>query len=459
MPQIDSGCVWHVGIALISAVLKKAGHNFDLFEIDNLNDHLKELLKNIRQEQPDIIGISVNSHQFPYARKIAQAIKQNHSTPIFVGGIHTILYPESFEEEKAFDGVCIGEVEEAFLEVINRIEKGEDYFDVKNFWFRKGETIIKNGYRPLIKSLDGLPFPDRSIFRYFKKYGQKQVVPRFIFSRGCPFSCTYCCNHALRKQWTGLGTYLRFLSVDKAIREIKDLKNRYKFKHIKLDDDTFSFNTEWLLRFCNRFAKDFPDTTFECNARPGTIDENTLKILKNSRCNLIKVGVETGNEDLRKKVLNRNISNQDIIDLFDKAKEIGLKTFSFNMVGIPGETKKTIQDTIKLNTRIKPDFMQITIFYPYIGTILGDRCIKEGFISSISADSYMKTSILNLPTISKKEIERAARNFKFDVYKHYDIKKALMVKIEQFQESILSKPLLKSILKTVYNAIFKKNKQ
>lgn len=452
LPQIGSSCVWNVGIASIAAVFKKAGHSFDLFEIDNLKEYLVELLDQIGKNQPDIIGFSVNSHQFSHARKIARQIKKLYSIPVFIGGVHVILSPDFLEKEEMFDGACVGEGEYAFLELAEKIEKGQDYTDTKNFWFRCGKNIIKNEPRRLIENLDELPFPDRSIFRYFKKYGQKGVTPRFIFSRGCPFSCTYCCNHALRRKCAGLGTYLRFRSVNKAIEEIKRLKKQYNFHHIKLDDDTFSYNKKWLVKFCHEFSKNFK-MTFECNVRPGSVDEESLITLKNSGCTLIKVGVEAGNEKLRKSVLNRAISNQVMISLFDKAKSLGLKTFSFNMVGIPGETKETIKDTIDLNARLKPDFMQITVFYPYWGTVLGDLCLKEGFIGKESADSYMETSILNLPTISKKEIEKAAKNFKFNVYRHYDLKKALLVKVEQMKDFIVSKPPLRFFAKAIYRLV------
>jgi radical SAM superfamily enzyme YgiQ (UPF0313 family) len=417
-----------------------------------LEESLAQLLARIKEYQPGLIGISVNSHQFIHAREIAREIKKISSALIVVGGVHVTLFPEALEKEESFDGICIGEGETAFLELANKLQAKEDYFGIKNFWFRRGKEIIKNECAKLIENLDDLPFPDRSIFRYFQT--RKTITPRFIFSRGCPFNCTYCCNHALKRKYAGLGPYLRFRSVDRAIEEIRALKQNYEFSHLKLDDDTFSFNKAWLLEFCNKFPKNF-DMTFECNVRPGSVDEESLIALKKGGCNLIKVGVETGNEELRKNVLNRNISNQETINLFDQAKKIGLKTYSFNMIGIPGETKKSIRETIDLNVHLKPDFMQITIFYPYFGTILGDKCLQEGLIENSSLDSYLEKSILRLSTISKREIEKQAKNFKFNVYKHYDLKKAFSAKQEQLREFISSKFLLSVCLRPLYRLIKK----
>ncbi|MDO8558893.1 MAG: radical SAM protein [bacterium] len=450
-PQVGSAGLWSVGIASMSAVLKKAGHEVDLFEIDDLKQQA-DLLRRIKENQPDAIGISTNSHQFLYARKIARTIKEVCQIPIFVGGVHIILFPNSLEKEEAFDGVCLGEGEEAFLELINKMQKGEDYFNTKNFWFRNDNKIIKNEPMGLVGNLDELPFPDRHIFRYFIKYRQKEIMPRFIFSRGCPFNCTYCCNHALKQKYAGLGKYLRFRSVDKAIEEIRDLKQNYNFRHIKLDDDTFSLNKNWLLEFCDKLPKNF-DMTFECNIRPGSVDDESLAALKAGGCSMIKVGIESGNELLRKEALGRSISNQDIIELFKKAKKLGLKTYSFNIIGIPGETKKSVKEAVDLNVQLRPDFMQVSVFYPYPGTTLGERCQKEGLIRNDSADTYFKKSILELPTISKKEIESAVKNFKFNIYKHYDVKKAVLEKKEQLKDFVVSKPRLRFFARFIYKLV------
>ncbi|MDO8601336.1 MAG: radical SAM protein [bacterium] len=454
-PKINSGAIWQVGIAFLSAVLKEAGHEVELFEMDSL-DQETLLLERIKESRPGVIGISANSHQYPYAKIIAKSIKESFpSLPILLGGVHPTLFPELIEKEEVFDGLCVGEGEEVLLELVNKMSEGRDYFGTKNFWFRQGKNIIKNEPGRLLENLDKLPYPDRSIFQYFKRYKDKEIRPRFIFSRGCPFNCTYCCNHVLKQKYAGSGAYVRFRSVDRAIGEITELRKEYNFHHIKFDDDTFSLDKNRLLEFCGKFPKFFPDLTFECNVRPGTADEEALTALKKANCNLIKMGVETGNETLRKEVLNRQINNRDLIELFETAKKVGLKTCSFNMVGIPGETKKSIQESINLNVRLRPDIMNVTIFYPYLGTILGERCLRDGLIKSDSADSLMKESILQLPTISKKEIEKAARSFRFNVYKHYDIKKAILEKKEQLKNFILTQSLLGPLVKMAHKLMVK----
>ena len=193
--------------------------------------------------------------------------------------------------------------------------------------------------------------------------------------------------------------------------------------------------------------------TFECNVRPGTIDNEGMLALKRGGCVLVKIGVETGNESLRKNVLNRRFSNEDIIRTFKIAKENGIKTFSFNMIGVPGESRETIKETIDLNAEIKPDFMQITIFFPYRGTVLGDLCFQKGYVDKHLEDSYMEKSSLRLPDISRRTIEMAARSFKFRVYWQYDKKKALKELVFRIKMFILSNPVLHLIIRKVYNLV------
>ncbi len=451
LPKINSPTKWIVGLAYMSAILKKAGYQVELLEV-NKKEEIKKVVPLVKLCQPAIIGLSANSHQYTYAKEIAKQIKLNFNIPVFLGGVHAALTPDQIIKDEIFDGVCVGEGEKPFLDLVKRIEEGEDYSDVSNFWFYSSGGFVKNDVGPLVSDLDDLPLPDISIFKFYNQAGQSEIVPRFIFSRGCPFNCTYCCNHVFKKIYAGHGRYLRFRSVDKALDEISSVREKYNFSHFKIDDDTFSLNKDWLIEFCNKYKKKF-DMSFECNIRPGSVDEEILLALKEAGCSLIKIGLETGNEALRKEILGRSITNQNIVGLFQSAKKVGLDTFSFNMIGVPGETKETIKETINLNAQVKPTFMQVTAFYPYLGTLLGQKCIDEGLIGSYRVDSYMEESILSLPNLSAKDIKRAVKNFQFNVYKSYSIGRALLEKKRHLKGFITSKPFLVKIIKPVYKLI------
>lgn len=135
--KINSECQWHVGLAYISAVLKKRGHEVRLLEMSNYQKDKQELLAMIESYRPQIMGLSANSHQFSYIEDLAEAVKKRFDGPIFVGGVHTTLKPEIIEEEINVDGICIGEGELAFLDLVEKIKNRQPYWDSDNFWFKK----------------------------------------------------------------------------------------------------------------------------------------------------------------------------------------------------------------------------------------------------------------------------------------------------------------------------------
>ncbi len=168
-PDIDSNARYEVpiGICLISAILKKAGHETLLFKPEVFSE--TTFLTKVDEFNPNLVGFSVTTHQYKYARDYATALKRYKNIPTVFGGFHPTLAPESVIVDPATDIVCRGEGEFAMLELIEAIEKQKDYRKIPNLWVKKqnGE-IIKNQLRPLIENLDSLPFPDREFINQEK---------------------------------------------------------------------------------------------------------------------------------------------------------------------------------------------------------------------------------------------------------------------------------------------------
>ena len=141
------------------------------------------------------------------------------------------------------------------------------------------------------------------------------------------------------------------------------------------------------------------------------VDKELLKSLKKANCTRINMGVEVGNEQLREEILRRKMSNEQIIQAFDQAHKFGIKTLAYNMIGLPYETPEMIRETINLNKRLVPDNVAIFFFYPYPGTELYEVCRREGFLSDKRSRSYVSESVLELPTISTKQLQRLYTEF------------------------------------------------
>ena len=397
------------GIGSISSVLKKNGHKVSLLHLEKEMSK-KKILTEVESLSPDLVAFSCTTNQYPYVELCSKWIKEMFKIPIICGGVHPTLSPEGVISDENIDMICIGEGEYPMLELANRLETGEDPTSIKNLWVKAEGKLYKNSLRPLIANLDELPFPDRDLFNYaaiIEKLSHKPNHPRIaeiMTGRGCPFNCTYCCNHALRRAYEDCGSYIRRRSVENVLDEIEYLTKRYKINRLYFDDDTFTMNPRWLEDFCDKYSQRF-SLPFSCNAFPTTLNENLVYQLKNAGCERIAVGIESGNEWLRRTVLRREVTNEQIIETFKLVNKAGIQSYSFNIIGLPFETPEMVEDTIKLNSQLAVDVIQVSVFYPYPKTDLYEICRQNGWLSQNEKISYFgESTTLNLPTLTKEQI-------------------------------------------------------
>lgn len=402
-------------IASLSSFLKANGHNASYIELilrQNLDDYNKQLMvSEINSQGPDLIGISSYQLSFEWVKQITNFIKSQADIPIIIGGYHTSLASEEVINYPAIDMICRGEGEYALLELLNNMRKGLSLYNVKNIWFKKDGKVIRNEVRPLIENLDELPFMDRGIINY-QVFLDKSEGKRYLSvmgSRGCPFNCSNCSNHSLKELYPNKNKYVRLRTVDNVINEIELCAKKYSFEGVNFDDDTFTFFNDWLSEFCRKY-KERIGMPFRCNARPENTSLENMKLLKEAGCEYVSIGIESGDERIRKQVLRRNISNSTIKEAFRNAKKAGLKVRSFNMVGLPYDTHSSLIKTIWLNFYVAPHQVQTTVYYPFKGTDLGDLCYKNNWVNSERIEKLRllaNDSVLDLPNISRTEIRFA----------------------------------------------------
>ncbi len=419
LPDIGSGYTMNHGVTAVAASIKQRGDECSLIHIDD-DFQLDRVTEQIERWDADVVGVSLTENHWQQMQALARAIKKRRNIPIFFGGPFPSAYPPAIEECEAIDGVCTGEGEVPFTEVLNRIDAGKDYRDIKGFWFRAGGEVIKNPRINGVENLDELPLPHIRIHDMLAI----QNYPSFSFSRGCPFQCTYCCA-PLYQEWE-TGETVRYKSPQRAILEIKDLLSVYDAPRLCFDDDTFFKSKKWLHEFLDIYTKEI-GKPFACNTRPETVNEEAIVMMKKANCEYIFLGIESGDEQLRYKILGRGrqMTNKKIIEAFEIIHRHGIQSMSFNMVGVPGETPEMHQNTVALNRLVKPDRLQITVFYPYRGTALGDEAYKRDVLWTQGFPTYFGRTILSMPEFSKGQIERAARLFRFRVYQKIDLRRAL----------------------------------
>ena len=419
---------FHFGIGMMSAVLKSHGHQTRLAYLFGRRDPAA-LAGHIAGWQPDIIAFSAVSPQYGEVRRLFDLLPPFKAFTI-LGGQHATLAPECLEEIKGLNAICIGEGEWPMLELADTLARGGSPEAIQNLWVKKpGGEIVRNPARPFIEDLDSLPFPDRELFDYQRIIDSDFNTALFMFSRGCPYDCTFCSNHALRQKQPG--RYVRFRSVESALAEIRSVTARYRVKALYFNDDCFTAQKSFLDGFCSRYPREFK-LPFDINARPETLDDEVCRHLKEAGCRRVSIGIENGSEQFRRDVLGRRQSNERIVEAFAACRRAGLKTKSFNIVGFPHETPAIFQETINLNRRIQPDSVIIGVFEPYPGTHLAEVCRREGLLDAGDASEAFagrRDTALNMPQFPRREILRCFRSFAFNVYRRRAPMKAIFYRI------------------------------
>lgn len=415
-----------MGIACLSSRIKAEGHTSSLMDY-TWGGKVEECLKKVKEEKPDLIAVTVFSGMRDFVIDIAKGIKERFDIPVIAGGPHPTVAPEETINIPYIDMACIGEGEDTICELLSRMCKKQALDNVKGLWFKRDGDVVKNEVRPLEEDLDLYPFPDRDLFDFERYLEARNGVADVIAGRGCPYSCTYCINPYLQKLYSGKGRFIRKRSVKNVVSEIIQLVQRYKVKGISFHDDIFVISKPWLREFADTYSRDI-GLPFTCSSRPETVDREMVELLKKANCISLSIGIESGNEKIRKEVLHRPLSDEVIVNAFKLAHEAGIATYSYNMIGIPYETMEDIRKSVELNRRVRPSSLQVTIFQPYPGTELREQAEEKGWLFKDEnlPESHKFYSIMKYPQISKKEIERERVFFRYNVIKSESYFNALL---------------------------------
>jgi radical SAM superfamily enzyme YgiQ (UPF0313 family) len=381
-PNLNAQIGFNYGVAAISGLLKSQGIETFLLNVNGEMGYpldLDRIKKDTAAIRPDLIGFSVVTNQYKYALEIAAALRGSCDAPMVFGGIHPTMDPRGCLAEGVVDSVCVGEGEEAVLELIR---KG-DPKGVRNMGYRDARGVVIEPLRPYI-DITRLPPKDYEIFDFQRMIDAKDGWVGLLASRGCPFRCTYCLNHKIIKLYKESGSlpkdYMRRHTVEQVIGEIEYLLSHYRrIKMFIFDDDLFTFDKAWLREF-SRAYRAATRIGFVCNAHVRMFDEETASYLAEAGCKIVKFGVESGSERIRRDVLCRYMTNKDIESAFRAAHKFGLHTSAFVMIGLPGETKEDVLATVKLLADIKPGRFRWTLFFPYVGTRAFDISKEAGAI-------------------------------------------------------------------------------
>lgn len=410
------------GVRALSAYLKREGHQTELIFLPGGTEQMKfnrnyvysydrEIIDQIVDisKGADLIGVSFMSQYFDRAVQITNAIRKATHTPVIWGGIHPTVKPE--QSLQYADMVCRHEGEGALQELLEKIDKGADYYSTKNIWFRKNGTIIKNDSRPYIQELDALPFVDFDLQGHYildplknsivamddqhlKRHlphlpyfhHKFKVTYRTMTSRGCPHQCTYCASSAL--------TTLRRRSVSHVISELMAIKKKYPFiEMINFFDDTFfAAPIGYFEEFKDAYKKSI-GLPFYAQCSPTTLNEAKLSCLVDAGLIFNEMGIQTGSERTQK-LYKRVVPNEKVLEAAQLLHRYGPKLLPPHyhiILDNPWESEEDLLDTLKLVLKLPRPFkfcIASLIFFP--GTELYERAKREGLITDEIKEVYRK---------------------------------------------------------------------
>ncbi len=416
-PNLYTQMGFNHGLASLSAVLERAGHATRLV---NFNENLppvptrEDLVAIVREWQPGAIGFSCLTQQYPAALELATYLRAAARAeglelpPLIVGGIHPTMVPREVMADGVWDHVGVGECEDALLELVTRIERGERPDDLCNFHSWKGgvrpaaadHSPVADGLwnsNPVgeFPSLETLPMPNYALFDTARITAQKHGWFGLLTSRGCPYRCTYCLNHKIIDRYRAeLGrpvpklNFFRFRPIALILDEIRHVLAAYPgIGTFILDDDLFTQNAEHALAFCAAYRDSGIGVPFVVNSHVKQLDPRVAAALAEAGCKILKLGIEAGSPRVRKEVLKRNMSDADIFETVRGAELHGLHTSGFVMVGLPGETREERLATVDLLARSGIGRFRTSIFYPFPGTESYRLSLEGGYLDASKAAS------------------------------------------------------------------------
>jgi len=389
--SIESGYsgVQH-GLAFLAPILRK--HFYDVACL-NIRNRIsgKEFLNKVGSFGPSIVGFSSTSHQLRSLLEYSRELEKYPEILQLAGGTGATLDPEFILSKSAVKGVCVGEGETPLDNLLKNIENNRDIFNTNGFSWRANGDIKKSRNQEFITDLSSLDFPDYSIF------DEDMVVCGghlyLLLSRGCPYNCYYCCNKTIAGIYGSSKEYFRVPSVDYSIRFLKRMLDRYQgVKYVEFEDDLLIADKKWFKDFAARYQQEI-NLPYRVCVRMESVDPDIVRSLKESGCKKVCIGLESGNEYIRNRVLNRKYTNSLFIERCGMIKEAGIDLYTFNIVGFPFETKKEMKDTLELNKKIGSNKGVCTFFYPYKNTELYNICRDNDLLKS--EDELLKLTNYN----------------------------------------------------------------
>jgi len=389
-----------LGLGYVASALQSSGYEVEIMDINAFRWTREEVKEKIRNAEFDIVGIGAIVTVYKYVKWLIKLLKAYHpEKKVVIGGSVGASIPHIILDKTEADIVCIGEGEITVVELVNALENAKDLSIIEGIWFRDNDGKIRcNKKREPIKNLDTVPLPAWDLFPmdiYLKNpvgapnrnkwidggEGNSSILSmNMVATRGCPYQCIYCYHDFMGQKY-------RHRSAENVVAEMKILNERYGVKYIHFMDDEFCLDKNFIYAFCKAVKTSFKNSiTWGCTGRVNLMTEDLVATMAEAGCVLIGYGIESGSQKMLDVIKKGATVEQGKTAVKLTKKYLGWADCSF-MIGMPGENRKTIQESIDFCKELNLTPEVIFFMTPYPGTELYKMALSEGKI--FDEESYV----------------------------------------------------------------------
>ncbi len=367
------------GLCYLAGYLRERDFDVSIIDGEALRFSCQETINAVLKEKPDLVGLSCKTLWVTNANKIAMGIKEkNQNITVVAGGHHVTSLPkQSLEEFKGFDSIVVGEGEITLLEYIKTLNENGNLSSVNGLAYGDGNEIKVNPRREETLDISKLHKPAFDLLPELAKHYNPSLanvksLPAFplITSRGCPFQCAFCDRNVF-------GNTTRIPSAEYTFSIIEEIYYKYGIRNLLFDDDNIMVKKDILYKLMEMIRESKMKLTFTCQARVNSIDEDALKMLKDSGCWQLMFGIESGSQKMLQ-AMKKGTKLHQVKSAIALSRKVGIKTFGMFIIGYPGETLDTLQETEAFIKSLKIDDIACFLFTPLPGSDIYNEIEKYG---------------------------------------------------------------------------------
>ncbi len=393
------------GLMSLAAYIREKGHRVRI-EDYIVFPYSRERIRTIVNDfKPGVIGTTGVTMNIKKAVSILKDYKEAHSSAITVmGGPHVTFDAQNMLGENSHvDFIVRGEGEITFTELLESLERGSDYSSISGISFRKNGEILHNENRPFIDDINILPYPARDLIA-LNRYRAFGFPINMVTSRGCPHKCIFCVGSKM------VGRKVRYFNVERVVDEFEML-SKLGFNQINIVDDLFTSNKSRCMAICEEIQRRNIRHPWTAFARVDTVSKELLHAMKEAGCTMLCFGVESGNQEILNTV-RKKITLEKCREAIALCDEAGIAPMASYILGLPGESSETIQQTMEFAKSLTPNY-GYHILAPFPGTEVRER--KEAYGIRILTDDWDRydanRSVSDTGLVSHKVIDEIVDNF------------------------------------------------